>query len=364
MEAIVIYGGSFDPIHNGHLRIARAASMLLNADVVFVPAKGPRWKEPDTTPEQRLAMLKAALKKEGSPSFSIDTFEMRDKAEVNYTIDTIRHFALKYKRRKLYLLIGADQVNAFPKWKDPDLICRLATPLYVSRPGVEIDDSVLDRYSMMRLDYDKSGDVSSSKVRSLQSLDIPSCVKDYIVTNKLYFMKKIEGMISPHRLAHSVSVAELAYFIAKKAKLENADAAYIAGLLHDIAKGMSKEQQAEAMKKLFPEFESFPPWTYHQFLGAHIAETEFGIEDRAVLDAILYHATGRARMTPLGKVVYASDKIEPLRGYDSNDMISECLKDYYLGFLYVLRENKKYLESKGYQADNPLTRACYDQYLR
>lgn len=363
MESLIIYGGSFDPIHNGHLRIAHAASLLLNADVAFVPAKGPRWKDPESSPENRLAMLKAALKAEATPSFFIDTFELHDKAEVNYTIDTVRHFALKYKKRKLYLLIGADQVNAFPKWKDPELICKLATPIYVTRPGVDIDDEVLSRFPMVRLDYDKSGEVSSTKVRSLQSLDVPSCVRSYIVANNLYFMKKLATYISPHRLAHSVSVAELAYFIARKAKIENPQNAYIAGLLHDIAKGMSKEEQRAEMNKLFPEYADLPEWTFHEFLSAHIAEVDFGIDNRLIIDAILYHATGRAHMSPLGKILYAADKIEPTRGYDSRYMINECLRDYYLGFLLVLKENKKYLESKGHTVDNPMTKACFDQYL-
>ena len=62
MANYIIYGGSFDPIHNGHLRIARAATLKLNADVIFVPARSPRWKECEASAEDRLKMMKLVLR--------------------------------------------------------------------------------------------------------------------------------------------------------------------------------------------------------------------------------------------------------------------------------------------------------------
>lgn len=363
MESIIIYGGSFDPIHNGHIRIARAASMILNADVVFVPSKTPRWKTPEASAKQRLEMLQLALKKEGSSSFSIDLFEMMGKDEQNYTIDLVRHIALTHKNTKIYLLIGADQVNSFPKWKDPDKICALATPLYVSRPDVDIDDAVLERYQMTRLPYEGSGPVSSTKVRSLQDIDVPLVVRDYIESNGLYYMAKLRSLISPKRLLHSVSVANLAYSIAARNKVENYRSAYIAGLIHDCGKEMDKEMTLKIMKERFPEYLDYPEWAYHQFVGTFLAETIFGIKDPTILDAIRFHATGKAHMAPLAKIIYASDKIEPTRGFDSRRLMRACFRNYYVGFMAVLSANRDYLRSKGYVVDNPSTKQCFDLYL-
>jgi len=363
MESLIIYGGSFDPIHNGHLRIAHAASMMLNADVVFVPAKSPRWKTPETTAQQRLDMLTLAIRKEGSPAFSIDLFEMRSQSEENYTIDLVRHMALTHKNTKLYLLIGADQVNSFDKWKDPDKICALATPLYVSRPGVELNDALLSKYKMVRLPYDGSGPVSSTKVRNLQDVDIPLVVRDYIESNNLYYIKKLGTLISHRRLLHSISVANLAVSIAAKNKVQDYRRAYIAGLLHDIGKELDKETTAKIMGERYPQYLSFPAWTHHQFVGAFLAETVFGIKDKGILDAIACHATGKAHMEPLSKILYASDKIEPTRGFDSRKLMNACFRNYYVGFMAVLRANKEYLESKGYEVDNSLTQECFDLYL-
>lgn len=363
MESIIIYGGAFDPVHNGHLRIARAASMMLNADVVFVPTRTPRWKTPEATPKQRLEMLELALKKDGSPAFSIDLFEMKSHAENNYTIDLVRHMALTHKNTKLYLLIGADQVNSFPEWKDPEKICQLATPLYVSRPDVEIDDKVLSRYKMMRLPYDGSGPVSSTKVRNLQDVDIPLAVRDYIEENGIYYMAKLKTLLSHKRLLHSISVANLAFSIAGKNRVEDYRRAYIAGLLHDSGKEMDEETTLKIMKERFPAYADYPKWTYHQFVGAFLAETIFGIKDPEILDAISFHATGKAHMAPLSKILYASDKIEPTRGFDSRKLIHACYRNYYVGFMAVLSANRDYLASKGYQVDNPSTKACFELYL-
>ena len=363
MENVVLFGGTFDPIHNGHLRIARAASMFLNADVIFVPAKNPPGKEPIASPEQRLSMLRLALKADGSSSFSISLFEMKSKEQVNYWVDTVSYFAAKCKHAKLYFLIGADEVNAFPSWKDPERICSFATPLYVSRPDVKIEDEVLRRFRMTRLCYETSGEVSSSAVRSLQSMDIPVPVREYIEQKQLYYFQAISSLISKHRLVHSVSVARLCYEMAVRNRRPDPGKAYIAGLLHDVGKGIGPIEGKKLMKKVAPDYADMPEWTYHQFLGAEIAKSRFGISDEGILDAIRYHATGKAHMGALGKIVYSADKTDPLRGYDSKKLIAACMKNYYLGFTDVLRANKEDLLSKGNDLDNPLTAACMNQYL-
>jgi len=363
MENLIIYGGSFDPVHNGHMRIARAASLFLNADVVFVPSRSPRWKKPVATPKQRLDMLKLALKADNSSAFSIDLFEMNSKDEVNYSIDTVRYFSKLYPSHRLFLLIGADEVNSFANWKDAEEICRLATPLYVSRPDIVLDDKVLTHFNMRRLTYDKSGSVSSSAVRALSSVDIPILVRDYIEKNRLYYMERIEAEEKPGRLEHSVSVANLAYFIAQKNRCEDYQKAYIAGLLHDLGKETPDEEAKIVIDEHFPEYSNVPAWCRHQFVGAYKARNEFGITDPTILDAIEFHATGKPHMTPIGKIIYSSDKIEPTRGFDSQELINECLKNYYVGFLAVLAANRQYLQGQGYSLTNPLTSACMELYL-
>ncbi len=363
MERLIIFGGTFDPIHNGHLRIAREASLILNADVVFVPAKAPRWKEPNASEKDRFKMLRLAIQENGSPSFFVDECELERKDEVTYSIDTIEYFKRKYPKKELFLLIGADEVNKFPNWHKAEELSKMARVIFANRPEINIDQNIVNNYKMVSLNFYESGEVSSSAIRTLQSIDTPAKVLNYIIENNLYFMKKLHYFLKDKRLNHSLSVAKVAYSIAKANKIENPERAYIAGALHDIGKELSKEDSLKIMLEFFPEYKDYPDFSFHQFTGSYLAKKEFGIKDISILDAIKYHCTGKAHMSQLAKIIYAADKIEPTRGYDSSSLIKDCLNDYYVGFLHVIKENAKFLSAKGDSTNVPLTRECFDEYL-
>lgn len=365
MEKIVLFGGTFDPVHNAHLRIARFASLKLNADVVFIPAKNPRWKQPKANITDRYNMLRIALKKEGTGSVYISDYEIKSNDKINYAIDTIKYFKKKFKNREICLLIGADQVASFHDWKDANEIARLAKIIYVSRPDVTLSNENINKFHMESLVYSGSGSISSSDIRSLKQLDTPLEVLNYIEKNELYYIKTLkERYYSSKRLAHAISVARLAYEIATNNHREEASVCYIAGLLHDIGKKIPESRAREIMEKEFKKYVAMvPPILYHQFVGAYIARTEFNITDERIIDAIMYHATGKAHMTPIGKIVYAADKIDPLRDYNSSHLIKACMNNYYAGFQMVLKANRDFLIKNNHDANNKLTKECLDLYL-
>lgn len=362
MKRIILYGGAFDPIHNSHLRIAKEAADKLNANVIFIPTAKPRWKEAPSSNEDRLEMLKIALKEVNDPRFSISDIEMnRVNDRETYTSDTIKEFEKLYPNAELCLLIGGDQVALFDKWHEPDLIKEKARIYFVEREGIRTHKENVERFEMIPLSNIKVGKVSSSSIRSLSYIDAPIGVLDYIAEHSLYYVDKMKAYLTEKRLKHSLSVARLSYQIALSNKLDNPGRAYIAGALHDIGKEID---DSEALK-MIGGLDKYPKWAYHQFVGAYIAEKEFFIEDQSILSAIREHCLGAANMSTLSKIIYAADKIDPLRGWDSSKYVKLCLNDIEFGFLEVLRANCEFLKSKcgGDEESISASKECFSYYL-
>ena len=354
----IIFGGGFDPIHLGHINMALVAKEALKGEVVFVPAQIAIWKSDSVNKEHKLAMIKLAIGK--YDGFSIDTFEM-DQKEQPRSYQTVQYFKRKYPKDKLYFLIGQDQANSFDKWANPDEITKNAQIVYYKRPKHVINQANVDRFKMKVIEGPVV-DTSSSEIRSLKSLAVSEEVLKYIEDNNLYFIPKIKRYIKESRFNHSLEVAHLAY---RLAKIHGADyqKAYIAGILHDIAKGIDKDESLYLMKQFYPEYLDIGAYAYHQFLGEIIVKKDFGIVDEEILNAIKFHTTGRKEMSWLEKLIYAADKIEPTRGFDSSDLIKAMEEDLSSGFLTVLKANYEFLSDNKKDINNRLSDECFKAYL-
>lgn len=187
---IGILGGSFDPVHLGHLLVARAAREELGLDkVCFVPAAQSPFK-PGTSPApapERLRLLRLALA--GEISSEIDDLELR-RGGVSYTVDTLRHYAEKYHGAELFYLIGADQTVLLPQWREAAELARLAQFVVAPRPGegtpalpAPFRGHVLRGFPMV---------VSSSQIRARVKAGLPvklltlPAVAEAIANNRLY----------------------------------------------------------------------------------------------------------------------------------------------------------------------------------
>jgi len=135
MQCIGLFGGSFDPVHIGHLLVAQAAREELRLDrLFFIPAAQSPFK-PTRQPvaaAQRLRLLRLALA--GHDWCEIDDQEVK-RGGISYTIDTVRAYAKRFSGAELFYLIGADHVDQLPKWRDSEDLARLVRFAIISRPG-------------------------------------------------------------------------------------------------------------------------------------------------------------------------------------------------------------------------------------
>jgi len=130
-----IYGGSFDPVHLGHLLVAQAAIEELGLDrLFFIPAAHSPFKPANqhTSAALRLKFLRLALA--GKPNCEVDDQEIR-RAGISYTVDTLRDYACKYPGAELFCLIGADNAAKLNEWREPETLAKLAEFVAVPRPG-------------------------------------------------------------------------------------------------------------------------------------------------------------------------------------------------------------------------------------
>ena len=183
MSRTGVFGGSFDPVHVGHLAIANAALDELGLErVYFVPARRSPLKQdgPVATEEDRLAMLVAATKDE--PRFQVSSIEI-ERNGPSYTVDTLE--ALR-REGELFLILGSDAYADFARWREPERIRELATVVLAARPGapnapsgVRMLDSPLMDISSRELR------ARAARGRSLRYL-VPREALRYIEEHRLY----------------------------------------------------------------------------------------------------------------------------------------------------------------------------------
>jgi len=190
MARIALFGGSFDPVHLGHLLVAQAAREELDlARLFFIPAAQSPFK-PESAPtpaSERLRLLRLAL--EGKTWCEIDEQEI-ERSGVSYTIDTLRDYAVRFPQAQLFYLIGADHLAQLPKWRAAEELARLVEFVVIPRPG-QLEAPVPAPFRGRWLAGFPFG-VSSSQIRARvkagRPVDhlVPGLVAEAIRNNRLY----------------------------------------------------------------------------------------------------------------------------------------------------------------------------------
>ena len=175
----------------------------------------------------------------------------------------------------------------------------------------------------------------------------------------------LKGILKKSRYRHTIGVANTCACMAMKYGYDM-DKAYLAGLLHDNAKGLSEEELLKLAKRAdikCSSFEKRHPFILHGPVGAYIAEKEFKINDREVLLAIANHTTGRPEMTLLEKIVFLADFFEPGRCEAPNlpQVRALAFEDIDRCLLRVLEDTLTYLKASGSDTDSK-TLETYNYY--
>ncbi|MDW7668196.1 MAG: nicotinate-nucleotide adenylyltransferase [Bacillota bacterium] len=196
---IGIMGGTFDPIHYGHLVIANEVLFKFDLHkIIFVPTGNPPHKRSTALADAYHRYMMTQFATMTNSSFDVSNIEV-EKDGIAYTVDTIKELKNKYKDTKLYFITGTDAVLDLPNWKDPEEILNLCTFISVNRPGY-VTDTLDDKLNKLMEKY--KGEILSIKAPQLKisSTDIrnriqegrptkyllPENVEQYILKKGLY----------------------------------------------------------------------------------------------------------------------------------------------------------------------------------
>ncbi len=342
MQRIGIFGGTFNPPHVGHIRAAKTALDALDlSKLILIPNReAPHKHVPGNSPspEQRLRMLQIALGED--PRLAASDLELHREGP-SYTVDTIRLLKEQYPDAELVLLMGTDMFLSFLSWRQPEEIMKHAAlgVFYRGEKGesraIEEKKAELEALgARVELVENQVVNISSTQMRRLLAFRcadafLPGGVGDYIRENKLYDtaadwknlpMEELEAVVisllNPNRVKHVLGCRDTAVELAKRWGADVTDAAR-AGILHDITKAIDGPLQltlCAAYGKILSDFSRKYPKTLHALTGSLVAERIFG-ENKAVVDAICHHTTGKADMNLLETIIYVADYMEPNRDF-------------------------------------------------
>ncbi|ONI45448.1 nicotinate (nicotinamide) nucleotide adenylyltransferase [Candidatus Epulonipiscium fishelsonii] len=378
---IAILGGTFDPIHTGHLAIAQEVIDKMNIDkILFIPSGNPPHKNEVTSKEDRFNMTKIAIM--DNPKFEISDIEI-NKQNFSYTIDTINDLHHKYIEDNLFFIIGADNLKFISNWKDSKNLLKKCSFIVLSRPDVSNEDAL--KYLK---DFKKQGaqmkylesvllDISSSNIRDRVVMDqsikyiVPENVIQYInkhglykqyptldkdLINSMYYF--VKSKIPKKRFIHTQGVVQMALELAK-IHGENLDKVYIGALFHDISKKMHFEEYKGKID--WDSFEIEQDHLKHGKLGAYILQQHFNVNNEDILNSIRFHTVGRPNMSRLEKIIYLADMVEYGREDGIEELRELCRKDLDKAMYLALIISKDYVIGKG-QKIHPIVDKLINEY--
>ncbi|MGI6045865.1 MAG: nicotinate-nucleotide adenylyltransferase [Eggerthellaceae bacterium] len=357
-----IMGGTFDPIHIGHLASADQACRAFDLDgVLFIPTYNPVFKLDQEVSDAALRLEMVRLATCSNEAFDVSDIEIK-RGGKTFTADTLRELRKHFPDNvDFYFMVGADAAATLGKWRDCAVIASLAEIIVLRRPGYEVPTHIqeeLESKYQFRLHFldVTSLSVSSSDLRARVSLGetvrylVSKPVWDFIEIHELYrgpsplsaaqsevsvddsdvfskaFIKarkeEIKQTKKPKLAKHMFRVAKTAREIAQVYGVDQ-DKAYLAGLLHDWDKTHDMDEMRRHIRDwgvaVDPYVYDHMPKLMHGPTAAARLSARFPQIPEDVLEAIARHTSAAIDMSSLDMVVYVADSIEPGRDYPGAD---------------------------------------------
>ena len=384
---IAIYGGSFNPPHNGHVGAARSVYEQLRPDrFLIIPTNIPPHKEMEEnspSPQTRLAFARLAFG--DIPGAEISDMEILREGK-SYTADTVSALRERYPDDELCIVMGTDMFLSFRTWHRWEYLAEQCTLAVLSRESsdrAEIeafrDTLVRERRARVILVPHEPLPMSSTEIRAALREGsgaglVPAEVYRHILKTGSYGVKtdldwlraQVRPYLKPKRAAHVEGVEQMAVQLAERWG-EDPHTAAEAGILHDITKCFPAEKQLKLCEKygiMLSIAERETPALLHALTGAELARELFGVSD-AVYGAIRWHTTGRPEMSLLEKIIYLADYVEPTRDFDGVRKLRKlCFKDLNMAMALGLRMSLEEIRQRGTEPfrDTVDAYAYYSQY--
>lgn len=361
-----IFGGSFNPPHKEHIEICKDCLDRLQLDeIILVPCGNAPHKKELLSFEERKKLLELSLP--DNLPFVID--------DIENTLDGVTNSArvlplLKEKYGDIAFIIGSDSLRDMHTWIEPEKVMKF--PIIVAeREGVDrekvlsarayYEEKVGADITFLDKTYPK---VSSTIIRTKLALgikpqEITEKVYQYIEEKGLYhyrqeMVEEVKARLTTKRFEHTKQVVLMAVRLNEGLKLDF-DKVFVSALLHDVAKYSTKEHKTVPLEYSSGGYA-------HAFFGAEEAQTDFGITDPDIINAIRYHTTGRSGMSTLEKLIYLADYIEETRTHSgASEARNIALSNFEDGFIYTVKLMHDYLGDG--EGVCPLTTECYNYYV-
>ncbi|MFQ7004941.1 MAG: bis(5'-nucleosyl)-tetraphosphatase (symmetrical) YqeK [Ruthenibacterium lactatiformans] len=371
-QKIILFGGTFDPPHNGHMTLLAGAIEAVRLDLVLVEPAGtpPHKRAGGTSAAHRLAMCECF--RPLFPELVLDTTEIA-RGGKSYTIDTVRQMNVRYPGAQLYFPMGSDMLLWFRNWAAyRELLRRVVLVAHLrtgedAAPVREYAAGLAAEGGTVLFAKAPVFPVSSTEVRALAAkgrpLDglVPESVAAYIARHHLYTpavgepdapgcrtlkrtlrpgccgresgdlilisvdeaKRLAKKNLSPKRYEHTCNVRKLAVKLAKAHGADEKKAA-LAALLHDIAKELPRDRLLQIFTEnaiIAGNAAQRPAPVWHGAAAAILAQTQYGVDDGEILSAIRCHTTGRPGMTKLDKIIYLADMASYERTYPEAEQL-------------------------------------------